>query len=133
MNPVRLAAPQQLLPVREPNEFRSQSLPPFLGTGSQLVPPPLIPPQPFGPPSLLAPGPQLPIKPAEQFNSNRPILSQAPPGVVPPPPPPGAVPPPSFPAINPSLNSVIDPLTSSEQSRGRNRVFRQVYTNKIKS
>lgn len=63
----------------------------------------------------MASGPQLPLKPAQQF------LSQ-PPTPLPPPP---SQQTPSFPAIHPSLNNVLDPISISEQSRGRNRVFRQ--------
>lgn len=88
---------QQLLPVREPNEFKpkpptftpSQPLPVF---GGQTSP-------------HLATGPQLPLKPAQQFLSN-------------------SAPAPSFPAVHPSLNN-LDPVILSEQSRSRNRVFRQ--------
>lgn len=50
---------------------------------------------------ILSPNPQLPLKPAQQFISNVP----------------------SFPA-NHALNN-IDPITISDQTRSRNRVFRQ--------
>lgn len=88
-------ATEQLLPVREANDFKpkpsftpSQPLPVF---GGQTAP-------------LLSPVPQLPLKPAQQFISNVH---------------------PSFSAPHPSLNN-IDPVTAlNDQSRSRNRVFRQ--------
>lgn len=87
---------QQLLPVREPNEFKPK-------------PPTFTPSQPlpvFGGQSAphLATGPQLPhLKPAQQFISQN-----------------G----PSFPAVHSSISN-LDPVAISEQSRSRNRVFRQ--------
>lgn len=92
---------QQLLPVREPNDFKpkppsftpSQPLPVFTG---QTAP-------------HLASGPQLPLKPAQQFIQNIPA----------------SVPIPSFQsASHPSLNN-IDPNAISDQARSRHRVFRQ--------
>lgn len=85
---------------------------------------PLQPPPQFanGP---LASGPQLPLKPAQQFHSQPPSIATAP---LPPPlqqPPPQQQSPPSFSSIHPSINNVLDPIAISEQSRGRNRVFRQ--------
>lgn len=85
---------QQLLPVREAAEFRPK---PSTFTPSQSLP--LFPGQQTSP--LLSPNPQLPLKPAQQFNSNIP----------------------SFPATHSALNN-IDPIAISEQSRSRNRVFR---------
>lgn len=84
---------QQLLPVREPIDFRpkpptftpSQPLPVFSGQTSP----------------LLSTQPQLPLKPAQQFLSH-----------------------PSFPATHSAHNN-IDPNSINEQSRSRNRVFRQ--------
>lgn len=89
---------QQLLPVREPNDFKpkppsftpSQPLPAFPGQTSP----------------HLASGPQLPLKPAQQFLSNNPFSSF------------------SSSAQHSSLNN-IDPIAISEQSRSRHRVFRQ--------
>lgn len=88
---------QQLLPVREPNEFKpkvptftpSQPLPVFSG---QTAP-------------LLSTGPQLPLKPAQQFISSVSPIQQ-------------------FSAVHSSLNN-LDPIAIGEQSRSRNRVFRQ--------
>lgn len=107
---------QQLLPVREPNEFKPKHSPSF--TPSQSFSPTFTVGQ-------LASGPQLPIKSAQQFLSQpQPISSAA--AAVPSPPPPSPSPPTSsFSAIYPSLNNVIDPITVSEQSHSRNRVFRQ--------
>lgn len=92
---------QQLLPVREATEFR-----PKTPTFSPSQPLPAFPGQQTSP--LLSPNPQLPLKPAQQFISNNPTFN---------------------PAINqhhhhPALNT-IDPIAVNEQSRSRNRVFRQ--------
>lgn len=76
---------QQLLPVREPNEFKPKPINSF--TPSQ--PLPLF----FGQTApLLSTGPQLPLRPAQQFQT-------------------------SFANLN--------PVTASEPSRSRHRVFRQ--------
>ncbi|XP_055315853.1 dual specificity protein kinase splA [Sitodiplosis mosellana] len=87
---------QQLLPVREATDFRPKT-PTF--TPSQ--PLPAFPGQQTSP--LLSPNPQLPLKPAQQFISNIP----------------------SFPATHHSALNNNDPIAISEQSRSRNRVFRQ--------
>lgn len=86
---------QQLLPVREPNEFKPKPINTF--SSSQ----PLLLPQHITP--HLATGPQLPFKSAQQFNPNNPIVS--------------------FQSQN--LLNNIDPIQLNEQSRSRNRVFRQ--------
>lgn len=78
---------QQLLPVREANDFKPKPINPTF-TPSQ--PLPLFPGQTA---PHLATGPQLPLKPAQQFQSQH--LGQ------------------------------IDPIALNEQSRSRNRVFRQ--------
>lgn len=83
---------QQLLPVREPKPFNS-----FASSQPLFVPPQIA--------THLVPGPQLPIKPAQQFLSNVPVQRF-----------------PSF-APNAALNN-IDPNTFNEQSRNRHRVFR---------
>lgn len=80
-----------------------QLLPVREATEFRSKPPTFTPSQPLpvfsGPPSpLLSPNPQLPLKPAQQFIS----------GIV---------------TGHPTLNN-IDPINISEQSRGRNRVFR---------
>lgn len=81
---------QQLLPVREPKPFNS------FGVAQSLFVPPQIA-------THLVPGPQLPIKPAQQFNSNVGRLQSFGPNIA--------------------LNN-IDPLVLNEQSRNRHRVFR---------
>lgn len=83
---------QQLLPVREPKPFNA-----FAASQPLFVPPQFA--------THLVSGPQLPIKPAQQFNSNVAVARLQP-----------------F-TPNIALNN-IDPLALSEQSRNRHRVFR---------
>lgn len=92
---------QQLLPVRDPIEFRSKQQISFQPQQQTFN---LFPAQVPTPPHL-ATGPQLPLRPAQPFSNIVPTAET----VFQPP---------------PAVPSSIDPVVVSEQSQSRNRVFR---------